>query len=353
MERRERRGEEGALLDLAEEKLGRGDAAGALRAADEVCRKVPGDVRGLHLRAAALADLGRTDEARRAYEQALERGRDDPALLADAAAFLVGEGEREPSTEDLERGLSLARRGIRLAGADDALSGELALVEGQALCSLGDPEGALPRLAEAKRALPEEPSAHVEHALALFELCRFEEAGRELDRAVELFPEDAWAHHARGRVAERLGRRPEAKRSFARAHELAPEEFPRSLSLSPAAFDRAVEAAVKELPEPVRRYLSNVAITVEALPSEEELTASDPPLSPSILGIFRGAPLGEKRSPDPWSQFPSSITLYQRNLETFARDEQELKEEIGVTLFHEVGHFLGLDEEQLRQRGLG
>jgi predicted Zn-dependent protease with MMP-like domain len=44
--------------------------------------------------------------------------------------------------------------------------------------------------------------------------------------------------------------------------------------------------------------------------------------------------------------------LYQRNLERFARSRPELIEQIGVTLIHEVGHFLGLDEEELYARGL-
>ena len=102
----------------------------------------------------------------------------------------------------------------------------------------------------------------------------------------------------------------------------------------------------------MRRYLSNVAITVEDLPDPEELLASDPPHSPTILGIFRGAPLGEKASMNPWSHFPSSIVLYQRNLERVVRTREELVQEIGVTLVHEVGHFLGLDEDQLWERGL-
>ena len=106
------------------------------------------------------------------------------------------------------------------------------------------------------------------------------------------------------------------------------------------------------LPEPVRRYLSNVAITVEEVPPDEELRASDPPLSPAILGLFRGAPYGQKASMDPWSHFPSSIVLYQRNLERFARSRKDLIEQIGVTLLHEVGHFLGLDEDDLYARGL-
>jgi len=343
-----------SLLDEGERRLERGDAQGALEAARKAVRLAPDDARSLGLSAASLAGLGRTEEARQAYERAVAAGGDDPFLLAEAASFLVDGTGEEPSTADLEAALELARKGSRLAREEgSALSGELALVEGRALAALGDPRAALARLADARVALPEDAEVAVEYALALFELCRFEDALKGIDDALRMAPDDAFAHQSRGRVAERLGRRAEARRSFERAHALAPGEFPTPLSLSAEEFDGAVEDAVASLPEAVRRYLSNVAITVEDFPSPEELLASDPPLSPSILGIFRGAPLQEKRSQDPWSHFPSSITLYQRNLETLVRDEEELLEEIGVTLLHEVGHFLGLDEEELAERGLG
>ena len=134
--------------------------------------------------------------------------------------------------------------------------------------------------------------------------------------------------------------------------KLAPDEFPKPIALSSAAFDEAVEDALRSLPGPVRRYLSNVAITVEDVPTDDDLLASDPPLSPAILGLFRGAPYGQKASMDPWSHFPSGIVLYQRNLERFARSRKQLLEEIRITLIHEVGHFLGLDEDELYERGL-
>ena len=132
----------------------------------------------------------------------------------------------------------------------------------------------------------------------------------------------------------------------------APDDFPPPVTLSPDAFEAVVEEALAELPEPVRAWLSNVAVTVEDLPETEELLGSDPPHSPSILGIFRGSPLGQKASMDPWSHFPSSIALFQRNLERMALDREELLAEIRVTLLHEVGHFLGLDEDELRSMGL-
>ncbi len=260
----------------------------------------------------------------------------------------------EATPEELERAAAEARQAFRVADAagDDGLAGSLALVEGQALAGLGDASTALRRLEEARRLLPEDLEVLVELGQALHELCRFEEASRILAEALRIDRDDPWALHAAGLAAERLGRAREAERLLERAAALAPDEFPRPVSLSPEAFEAVVEDALARLPEPVRRYLSNVAISVEDLPSEEELRGSDPPLSPSILGIFRGAPLPQKASMDPWSHFPSSIALFQRNLERHVRDEEELREEIEVTLLHEVGHFLGLDEDDLRERGL-
>jgi predicted Zn-dependent protease with MMP-like domain len=139
---------------------------------------------------------------------------------------------------------------------------------------------------------------------------------------------------------------------LARARKLDPEGYPRTPALSRHDFDAAVERAFEALPEAVRRYLGNVPITVEDLPADHDLLEADPPLPPTILGLFRGAPYGQKLSADPWSHLPSSIVLYQRNLQRAASSRDELEEEIATTLVHEVGHFLGLDEDELWARGL-
>lgn len=343
------------LADEALEHLERGDAAGALAAADEALSVSRRHVPALHARAAALSDLGRAEEAREAYEAALARGGDDLELLLDASDFLVRRLQDEESDpEALERGAALARRGAAAArrAGDAAAEAELALLEGTALARLGDAGRALPRIDAALALDPEHVEALAERGEALFELCRLDEARAALLEVVRRDPEDAGAHQTLGLVAERQGDAAEARRRLARAHELDPERFPLPAALPPAEFDRAVEDALAELPEPIRRYLANVAIAVEPFPSDDDLRGAEPPLSPGILGVFRGAPLGHKASPDPWSHFPSSIVLYQRNLERQARDRAELVEEIRVTLLHEVGHFLGLGEEELRELGL-
>lgn len=341
-------------LDAATNALEAGRPEEALSLAEEASHADPGSVPALRTAAAALVELGRLEEARETYERALSAGRDDLDLLVDAADFHLNVLRDEEDRDLVERGLELARRGTRLARrAGDADRGaDFAWLEGVALSQLGHAREALARLAEAEEAFPDSIDVLLEKAFALYELSRHDEAREALLRAERLDPEDPWVQHQLGLVAERRGDPAEARRRLARARRLSPDEFPQPIGLSHAAFDRALEDALASLPDQVRRYLSNVAITVEEIPSDEDLLAADPPLSPTILGLFRGAPYGEKASMDPWSHFPSSIVLYQKNLERFARTREELIEEIGVTLLHEVGHFLGLDEDELYERGL-
>ena len=255
---------------------------------------------------------------------------------------------------DIEGALDLAQRGAAeaLRKGDQAAAAELTLLEGIALSQLGLPRQAVERFGAVLALDPEDVDARLERGLASFELCRLDEAREDLLQVVRQEPNEAWAHHGLGLLAERSGEAAEAERHFARARKLDPDQFPKPVEMAQADFDRAVEDALADLPEPVRRYLANVAIAVESLPADYDLLGADPPLSPSILGLFRGAPLGEKASMDPWSHFPSSIVLYQRNLERIAADRSELIEQIEVTLLHEVGHFLGLDEDDLFERGL-
>jgi predicted Zn-dependent protease with MMP-like domain/Flp pilus assembly protein TadD len=270
----------------------------------------------------------------------------DPRFAAVSAALDEG---------DLERAVELARKGAKAARkeGDRDLEADLRWLEGSALTELADPVAALARLDEALALAPDHLDAMLERAFALFELCRFDDARRQLDEVRARSPDEPWAHHQLGLLAERRGDGAEASRRFKRARQLDPDAVPAPVTVTRAEFERLAEAALEDVPEAVRRYLANVPITVEDVPAEHDLTASDPPLSPTILGIFRGAPYGQKSSADPWSHLPSSIVLYQRNLERAVASPEELEEQIAVTLVHEVGHFLGLSEEELHDRGLG
>ena len=90
---------------------------------------------------------------------------------------------------------------------------------------------------------------------------------------------------------------------------------------------------------------------MEELPDQDDLLAVEPPLSPSILGLFRGPAEDE---PCTAADGPRcrAIVLYRKNLLRFARDRKELSEQVRVTLLHELGHLHGEDDEELRARGL-
>jgi len=90
---------------------------------------------------------------------------------------------------------------------------------------------------------------------------------------------------------------------------------------------------------------------VEDLPRDEDLTG-DPPLSPLSLGMFRGHGIRDRSLMDPWTELPGSILLYKRDLERDAATRAELVEQIEQTIVHEVGHFVGWDDEDLHERGL-
>jgi predicted Zn-dependent protease with MMP-like domain/Flp pilus assembly protein TadD len=343
------------LLDEASARFDRGDIPGMLRAADAAVARAPRSVAAHHYRAAALVEMEALDEAAEVYERALGFDPDDLDVLYGAAELYADRAQSdERDLEWLGRGLDLALRGERLARKrnDTPLAGDFALLAGIALGQLGRSDEALTRLDDALLALPGSGDVMRERGLVLFELLRLDEARRQLLAAEKAAQRDAWVQEGLGLVAERAGDAREAERRFARARKLDPEAFPVPITLPPDEFDRVIEDALLKLPEPIRRYLANVAVTAEELPADDDLLAATPPLSPQSLGMFRGASIGQRGSMDPWSQFPSSIVLYQKNLERAVRTREELVEQIGVTLVHEVGHFLGLDEEQLWERGL-
>jgi len=341
-----------SLLDRAAAAYEGGRWDEVLGLAREVLARDKRHPEAMHFQATALAEGGDVEAALKAFRKALQVAPEDPDLLLGAADLLVTRfGEDRAAVEE---GLELSRKGRALAKkrSDLDLQHELFLLEAVGLNQLGECEAALERADQALALDPGSVDALRERAIALFELCRFQPAEKELAKLAARAPDDAWAQHYLGLASERRGDPKEARRRFERARKLDPEEFPAPVTLSEEEFDRAVAEALEQLPSHVKPYLENTTISVEPLPGEEDLTSSDPPLSPCILGVFRGTPIGERSVTSSADHFPAAIVLYQRNLERFARTREELLEQIGITLLHEVGHLVGLDEEDLWERGL-
>ncbi len=322
----------------------------ALSCAEDAILEDPESAPAQQARGAALVALDRADEARLAYTHALALDPDDPEILSDAADLYLSHGKMSHEIDEIA--LEYARRGERRARRRRPdLVERLDVLEGMALNDLGRSPEALAKLGEALDRDPKDLDARYEHAAALFELCRFTEARTDLRRVLGELPDDAYAHHELGLTLERLGESRAAAAELEKASALDAEAFPPSPTVPMAEFKQMVAEAVQALPAPLKADLAQVTLSVEEMPDVADLTV-DPPLSPTILGLFRGEPLGAEADGGGDPEDPRAILLYRRNLVRMARSRDELKKQVQVTLWHELGHLRGADDDQLRLRGL-
>jgi len=107
--------------------------------------------------------------------------------------------------------------------------------------------------------------------------------------------------------------------------------------MSPEEFDQIVDRAVSKIPRHFQRRLHNVAFVVE----------SEGP-NPNLLGLYHGHPLTERSVYQSFTM-PDTITIYQRPHERLARDRQHLEKLVEDTVWHEVAHYFGMDERQVRR----
>ena len=112
-------------------------------------------------------------------------------------------------------------------------------------------------------------------------------------------------------------------------------------------FKAAVGEAVDSIPPEFRRRIENVAILVEDLPPQP---ISSPPGQPRriLLGLFHGVPLTQKSVFHGPIGSPDYVVLYKKNIESICSTEAEVREQIRLTIIHELGHYFGMTEEQLR-----
>ena len=109
-----------------------------------------------------------------------------------------------------------------------------------------------------------------------------------------------------------------------------------------------VGAAQRQLPREIRPLAQAVAVHYERAPDDELLAEG---FEPDILGLFTGSPYGTELADD--QPAPPQILLYLESLWEFAEgDIDDYREEVRVTYLHELGHYLGWDEDQLTARGL-
>jgi len=107
-----------------------------------------------------------------------------------------------------------------------------------------------------------------------------------------------------------------------------------------------IEATLMALPQPLRERAKNLPVTFERVPNAG-LRADG--IEPDTLGLFTGPEFADEEN----VPMPPQIILFLENLWNLAGGEEKtFCEEVQTTLLHELGHYLGLDEDELTERGL-
>lgn len=107
-----------------------------------------------------------------------------------------------------------------------------------------------------------------------------------------------------------------------------------------------VEATLAALPAPLREQARKLPVTFEPVPNAGLIADG---IEPDTLGIFTGPEFAHEDA----VPLPPQIILFLENIWDFAEEDEEIfRDEVHTTYLHELGHYLGLDEDELTERGL-
>ena len=155
--------------------------------------------------------------------------------------------------------------------------------------------------------------------------------------------------HGVALVLERLESAEASEPLFVRANALDPDHYPLPAEVDTETFEQAVRESLDNLPRSIREYIEPVEVMVEDWPSNELVSSER--ISPQILGIFIGVPR-TGASLDVQVHDLDRVILFKKNLEKVCRSVDELIDQIEITVRHEIGHYLGLDEDDMERLGL-
>lgn len=314
---------------------------------DEALKAHPNGAEAHNGRGEILWDEGKVDEA--LYEIELAAMADPKFVTAhlNRVELLVEElGEYEQALTQCDL---LLQGTPELPRLDRATEAEVYYLKSKALFYLDDLEGALFLVRRATKSCGESGVYRAFEGQILFELGRFEEARRHLEHAIALDGEAAHALYYMGLTLERLEEPEDAQRAFQQAFALDGDHYPLPFPIEDAEFERAVAEALRELPRSIREYVEHVPVLIEDHPSQELVESEN--VSPQILGLFIGVPRTEA-AVTAQARDVDRILLFKKSLEKVCRSHAELVEQIQVTVKHEIGHYLGLDEDDLDRLGL-
>jgi predicted Zn-dependent protease with MMP-like domain len=119
------------------------------------------------------------------------------------------------------------------------------------------------------------------------------------------------------------------------------------LDVSSQEFEKLVATAVAATPQPYRGRLDNIAFLVEDEPTPEQAVKLKLGPNGLLFGLYEGVPLTDRGGAT--KLLPDKITIFRRPLLAVSRTEEELKQNIGRTVWHEIAHYFGLDHKRIHE----
>ncbi len=114
-------------------------------------------------------------------------------------------------------------------------------------------------------------------------------------------------------------------------------------------FDRLVQEAYLDVPAYFRKRVENVAVVVEEEPSLDDLRRAGCPRGSTLLGLYTGIPLTNRLPSSYGLVLPDRIIIFRGPIERMARNEADLRRIVRHTVWHELGHYFGMGERQVRE----
>ena len=115
--------------------------------------------------------------------------------------------------------------------------------------------------------------------------------------------------------------------------------------ISPRQFESYVEEALAALPANFRKYLENIVVIVEEEPSDDDYEEIDTPENEDLFGVFRGVPYFDRVAAT--AHLPAQIAIFRGPILRHATTRGEAVREIRDTVVHEIGHMLGLADDEM------
>ena len=112
-------------------------------------------------------------------------------------------------------------------------------------------------------------------------------------------------------------------------------------------FEKTVKEGIKAIPKRFLEKLNNVSLCIEEEPTPYQLQKLRTRKNPLILGLYEGVPQTKRLY---YGQvLPDKITIFKKPIEEVARSEEEIKEIVKNTVWHEIAHHFGMDEREVRK----